>query len=102
MNEVLNPPAAEIFDPKPRGFGLYSWVATVDHKRIGLLYLLTAAFFFGTGTVLFTGAALPFLAAFLAPFGLVRRAGSFMVYLSSSFLRQSHSRHAMKIIKPRR
>ena len=23
----------------------YSWVATVDHKRIGILYLLTARFF---------------------------------------------------------
>jgi cytochrome c oxidase subunit I len=27
----------------------FSWVATVDHKRIGILYLLTALFFFGIG-----------------------------------------------------
>jgi len=31
--------------------GLYSWVATVDHKRIGILYLLTALVFFAAGGV---------------------------------------------------
>jgi cytochrome c oxidase subunit 1/cytochrome c oxidase subunit I+III len=31
--------------------GLYSWVATVDHKRIGILYLLTALIFFAAGGV---------------------------------------------------
>jgi cytochrome c oxidase subunit 1/cytochrome c oxidase subunit I+III len=31
--------------------GLYSWVATVDHKRIGILYLLTALVFFIAGGV---------------------------------------------------
>ena len=29
--------------------GPFSWVATVDHKRIGILYLFTALFFFGVG-----------------------------------------------------
>ncbi len=29
--------------------GLYSWFATVDHKRIGILYLLTALVFFAIG-----------------------------------------------------
>jgi cytochrome c oxidase subunit 1/cytochrome c oxidase subunit I+III len=29
--------------------GLYAWVATVDHKRIGILYLFTALFFFAVG-----------------------------------------------------
>jgi cytochrome c oxidase subunit 1/cytochrome c oxidase subunit I+III len=29
--------------------GLFGWVATVDHKRIGILYLLTALVFFGVG-----------------------------------------------------
>ncbi|MEO7110817.1 MAG: cytochrome c oxidase subunit I [Polyangiaceae bacterium] len=29
--------------------GLFSWVGTVDHKRIGILYLLTALFFFAIG-----------------------------------------------------
>jgi cytochrome c oxidase subunit 1/cytochrome c oxidase subunit I+III len=31
--------------------GWFSWVATVDHKRIGLLYMLTALFFFAVGGV---------------------------------------------------
>ena len=31
--------------------GLIGWVATVDHKRIGILYLLTALFFFVIGGV---------------------------------------------------
>jgi cytochrome c oxidase subunit I+III len=29
--------------------GPFDWVATVDHKRIGILYLCTAFFFFGVG-----------------------------------------------------
>ena len=29
--------------------GAYGWFATVDHKRIGILYLLTALFFFAVG-----------------------------------------------------
>jgi len=29
--------------------GPFAWVATVDHKRIGILYLFTALFFFGVG-----------------------------------------------------
>ncbi|HET7458027.1 MAG TPA: cytochrome c oxidase subunit I [Gemmatimonadaceae bacterium] len=31
--------------------GLYSWLATTDHKRIGLLYLYTALFFFVVGGI---------------------------------------------------
>ncbi len=31
--------------------GAFGWVATVDHKRIGILYLLTAFFFFGVGGI---------------------------------------------------
>ncbi len=31
--------------------GAYGWFATVDHKRIGILYLLTSLFFFGIGGV---------------------------------------------------
>src|ERR1700722_20453732 len=31
--------------------GWFSWVATVDHKRIGILYLLTALFFFAVGGI---------------------------------------------------
>ena len=33
----------------PESSGLYDWVVTVDHKRIGILYLLTALVFFGAG-----------------------------------------------------
>jgi cytochrome c oxidase subunit 1/cytochrome c oxidase subunit I+III len=31
--------------------GALGWIATVDHKRIGILYLLTALFFFGVGGI---------------------------------------------------
>jgi cytochrome c oxidase subunit I+III len=31
--------------------GAYAWFATVDHKRIGILYLVTALFFFGLGGI---------------------------------------------------
>jgi len=31
--------------------GLFSWVATVDHKRIGILYLVTTLVFFGIGGI---------------------------------------------------
>src|SRR3989475_3557049 len=31
---------------------LASWVTTVDHKRIGILYILTSLLFFGAGGVL--------------------------------------------------
>ena len=29
--------------------GLLSWVSTIDHKRIGILYILTATIFLGVG-----------------------------------------------------
>src|SRR6476659_2460241 len=35
--------------PAPSGSTLRSWITTVDHKRIGLLYLLVTLFFFLTG-----------------------------------------------------
>src|SRR6476661_1682884 len=31
--------------------GLWSWITTVDHKRIGILYLCTALFFFFVGGI---------------------------------------------------
>ena len=31
--------------------GGYAWIATVDHKRIGIMYLITALFFFAVGGV---------------------------------------------------
>jgi cytochrome c oxidase subunit I len=45
-------PAPVISEPalaQPRG--LWSWITTVDHKRIGILYMLTALFFFAVGGV---------------------------------------------------
>ncbi|HZL20496.1 MAG TPA: cytochrome c oxidase subunit I [Polyangia bacterium] len=39
---------APVTEPEARG-GPFSWVATVDHKRIGILYLSTALFFFAVG-----------------------------------------------------
>jgi len=35
-----------------QGYGLKSWLLTVDHKRIALLYLLTTLFFFCIGGVM--------------------------------------------------
>jgi cytochrome c oxidase subunit 1 len=40
------PPTA---DPSYESTGLWSWITTVDHKRIGTLYLWTALFFFVVG-----------------------------------------------------
>jgi cytochrome c oxidase subunit I len=35
--------------PAPRPSGIWSWVTTVDHKRIGIMYLFTTFFFFAAG-----------------------------------------------------
>ena len=35
--------------PAPRPTGIWSWVTTIDHKRIGILYLFTTFFFFAAG-----------------------------------------------------
>jgi cytochrome c oxidase subunit I len=43
-------PAPVVTEPviaAPRG--VWSWITTVDHKRIGILYMLTALFFFAVG-----------------------------------------------------
>src|SRR5260370_36058132 len=37
---------------RPRYTGVLEWVTTVDHKRIGILYLWTTFFFFVTGGLL--------------------------------------------------
>jgi cytochrome c oxidase subunit I+III len=51
VSAVASPGAAnEAVDAEPQR-GPLSWVATVDHKRIGVLYLLTALFFFAVGGV---------------------------------------------------
>lgn len=48
VSAVEWPPAA---GPVQRA-GLYAWVSTVDHKRIGILYLLTALVFFAVAGLL--------------------------------------------------
>ena len=69
MSAVLEPPvvdAAEAQDPHPEhthvvnyinvDYSLKSWLLTVDHKRIGILYLLSVTLFFligGAAAVLF-------------------------------------------------
>ena len=41
--------APVIARPRPRTTGLWSWLTTVDHKRIGILYGVSAFFFFLVG-----------------------------------------------------
>jgi cytochrome c oxidase subunit 1 len=41
--------------PRTRYTGLLEWIATVDHKKIGILYLTTTFFFFLTGGLLALG-----------------------------------------------
>ena len=40
--------------PAYRG-GLYEWLTTTDHKKIGIMYLVTTFFFFLTGGLLALG-----------------------------------------------
>ncbi|HEY5068924.1 MAG TPA: hypothetical protein VII37_04030, partial [Candidatus Acidoferrum sp.] len=52
MSETASASAAIETPPTERALhGLFSWVATVDHKRIGILYLLTTLVFFVIGGV---------------------------------------------------
>ena len=50
---VANPEVAVVPERGARQdeLGAFAWVATVDHKRIGLLYLLTSLVFFAVGGV---------------------------------------------------
>jgi cytochrome c oxidase subunit 1/cytochrome c oxidase subunit I+III len=52
MTEIV-PAFAAIEMPPEEGAarGLFGWVATLDHKRVGILYLLTALVFFAAGGV---------------------------------------------------
>lgn len=50
MSEAVLVPEVNESLPKPSSAnGLLAWVASVDHKQIGILYLLTASFFFLVG-----------------------------------------------------
>src|SRR5688572_10848707 len=46
----LEQPAHPEAEPAP-GDGLWGWVTTLDHKRIGILYLLTSTAFFLLGGI---------------------------------------------------
>ena len=47
----LAPEAAGAIPVQREREGLLSWLATVDHKRIGIMYLLVSLFFFGVGGI---------------------------------------------------
>jgi cytochrome c oxidase subunit 1 len=49
VTEADAPPIPARPAPAPRPTGLWSWVTTVDHKRIGIMYLFTTFFFFAAG-----------------------------------------------------
>jgi cytochrome c oxidase subunit I len=49
VTEASAPPMPAHPTPAPRPTGLWSWMTTVDHKRIGILYLFTTFFFFAAG-----------------------------------------------------
>src|SRR5437764_11854429 len=52
MSDIaLLPEAAEPLPALSSTEGLFRWVATVDHKQIGILYLATSLFFFAVGGV---------------------------------------------------
>lgn len=44
-----------------RGGGLWSWLTTLDHKRIGIMYLITSMLFFAVGGFLALGVRLELL-----------------------------------------
>ncbi len=50
---VANPEIVALPQGHAKGHdhGAFAWVATVDHKRIGVLYLVTALFFFAIGGI---------------------------------------------------
>ena len=51
MATIAAPTYARTAYKEPPSTGLWSWLATTDHKRIGVLYLVTALFFFGVGGI---------------------------------------------------
>jgi heme/copper-type cytochrome/quinol oxidase subunit 1 len=52
MNEVTSALArAGLLTPVQREHWAMAWISTVDHKRIGILYMVTALFFFVIGGI---------------------------------------------------
>jgi cytochrome c oxidase subunit I len=39
------------FPPLNRGWGWLTWFSTTDHKKIGIMYMVTSLFFFGVGGI---------------------------------------------------
>jgi len=75
------PPKAASYEPT----GIWSWITTVDHKRIGTLYLFTALFFF-----LFGG-----LEAFLIRLQLAKPNGQ---VVSAEFYNQLFTMHGTTMV----
>ncbi len=54
MSDIPFPGTGEalpLAEPHEKTTGLLSWVASVDHKKIGIMYLLAALVFFGAGGI---------------------------------------------------
>jgi len=51
LEEVVDPPSPEPAE-RPHPAGVMAWLTTVDHKKIGILYMATAFAFFLVGGVL--------------------------------------------------
>ncbi|MBA3853676.1 MAG: cytochrome ubiquinol oxidase subunit I, partial [Gemmatimonas sp.] len=49
MASIAAPTTASASSAPAENTGIWSWITTVDHKRIGTLYLWTALFFFLVG-----------------------------------------------------
>ena len=49
MSTAAVPGERSVFARPRATTGLWSWVTTIDHKKIGILYLFSAMFFFGVG-----------------------------------------------------
>ncbi|MDT8340788.1 MAG: cytochrome c oxidase subunit I [Longimicrobiales bacterium] len=48
---TAHPPAGPAAQHHHEDSGLWSWITTVDHKRIGIMYFLTSLFFLGVGGI---------------------------------------------------
>ncbi len=51
MSQESLSPHALPFPPLNRGWGWLVWLSTVDHKKIGILYIATSVFFFFVGGI---------------------------------------------------